>query len=148
MALFSSMYPVSRSMPHSLLTTHRPPSFLASTHYTNYNPWLFAINLTALVFALLPKFPQVRQVSLLLYKYNLSYFSFPLYFFSSLSHSIASSPARSLHGQRPFRRCYPRNPKLSSLPVNDSREWKRYSSGNHHRSAFPVISSRSEFLHS
>lgn len=43
--------------------THCPPSFLASTHYTNYNPWLFAINLTALVFALLPKFPQVRQVS-------------------------------------------------------------------------------------
>jgi len=31
--------------------------FLASTHYTHYNPWLFAINLTALIFALLPKFP-------------------------------------------------------------------------------------------
>ncbi|KAM6496129.1 ORMDL family domain containing protein [Amanita muscaria] len=34
-------------------------SFLASTHYTNYNPWLFAINLSALVFVLVPKLPQV-----------------------------------------------------------------------------------------
>ncbi|KAF9037809.1 Orm1 type endoplasmic reticulum protein [Hymenopellis radicata] len=33
--------------------------FLASTHYTNYNPWLFAINLSALVFVLIPKSPQV-----------------------------------------------------------------------------------------
>ncbi|KAF9266286.1 Orm1 type endoplasmic reticulum protein [Marasmius fiardii PR-910] len=32
--------------------------FLASTHYTNYNPWLFAINLTALIFVLIPKLPQ------------------------------------------------------------------------------------------
>ncbi|KAK1223309.1 sphingolipid homeostasis protein orm1 [Marasmius sp. AFHP31] len=32
--------------------------FLASTHYTNYNPWLFAINITALIFVLLPKLPQ------------------------------------------------------------------------------------------
>ncbi|KAL0580746.1 sphingolipid homeostasis protein orm1 [Marasmius crinis-equi] len=32
--------------------------FLASTHYTNYNPWLFAVNLTALLFALVPKLPQ------------------------------------------------------------------------------------------
>ena len=37
-------------------------SFLASTHYTNYDPWLFAINLTALiVLAIIPKLPQVRQ---------------------------------------------------------------------------------------
>lgn len=35
--------------------------FLASTHYTNYNPWLFAINLSALVFVLIPKLPQVRH---------------------------------------------------------------------------------------
>lgn len=36
-------------------------SFLASTHYTNYNPWLFAVNLTALiVVAIIPKLPQVR----------------------------------------------------------------------------------------
>ena len=34
-------------------------SFLASTHYTNYNPWLFAINLSALIFVLIPKLPQV-----------------------------------------------------------------------------------------
>jgi len=31
--------------------------FLASTHYTHYNPWAFAINLTALVYVLLPKLP-------------------------------------------------------------------------------------------
>jgi len=31
--------------------------FLLSTHYTNYNPWLFAINLSALVFVLVPKLP-------------------------------------------------------------------------------------------
>ena len=35
-------------------------SFLLSTHYTHYNPWLFAVNLTALVFVLLPKLPMVR----------------------------------------------------------------------------------------
>ncbi|KAJ7044807.1 ORMDL family-domain-containing protein [Mycena alexandri] len=33
--------------------------FLVSTHYTNYNPWLFAVNITALVFVLIPKLPQV-----------------------------------------------------------------------------------------
>ncbi|KAH9989131.1 ORMDL family-domain-containing protein [Russula vinacea] len=31
--------------------------FLLSTHYTNYNPWLFAINLSALIFVLVPKLP-------------------------------------------------------------------------------------------
>ncbi|GLB34143.1 putative ORMDL family protein [Lyophyllum shimeji] len=35
--------------------------FLASTHYTNYNPWLFAINLTALIFVLIPKLPQLHR---------------------------------------------------------------------------------------
>ncbi|KAF9534122.1 Orm1 type endoplasmic reticulum protein [Crepidotus variabilis] len=35
--------------------------FLASTHYTNYNPWLFAINLTALVVVLIPKLPQLHR---------------------------------------------------------------------------------------
>ncbi|THH33536.1 hypothetical protein EUX98_g699 [Antrodiella citrinella] len=35
--------------------------FLASTHYTRYNPWLFAINLTALIFVLLPKLPQFHR---------------------------------------------------------------------------------------
>ncbi|KAI0287096.1 Orm1 type endoplasmic reticulum protein, partial [Russula brevipes] len=33
--------------------------FLLSTHYTNYNPWLFAINLSALMFTLVPKLPMV-----------------------------------------------------------------------------------------
>ncbi|ETW83630.1 hypothetical protein HETIRDRAFT_242658, partial [Heterobasidion irregulare TC 32-1] len=31
--------------------------FLMSTHYTNYDPWLFAINLSALILALIPKLP-------------------------------------------------------------------------------------------
>ncbi|TFL05736.1 Orm1 type endoplasmic reticulum protein [Pterulicium gracile] len=35
--------------------------FLASTHYTNYNPWLFAINVTALLFVLIPKLPQFHR---------------------------------------------------------------------------------------
>ncbi|KAF9006669.1 Orm1 type endoplasmic reticulum protein [Cyathus striatus] len=35
--------------------------FLASTHYTNYNPWLFAMNITALVFVLIPKLPQLHR---------------------------------------------------------------------------------------
>ncbi|KXN89432.1 hypothetical protein AN958_05594 [Leucoagaricus sp. SymC.cos] len=35
--------------------------FLASTHYTNYNPWLFAINLTVLIFVLIPKLPQFHR---------------------------------------------------------------------------------------
>jgi hypothetical protein len=38
-------------------------SFLLSTHYTNYNPWLFAINLSALIFVLVPKLPMVRFMS-------------------------------------------------------------------------------------
>jgi len=35
--------------------------FLASTHYTNYNPWLFAVNVTALVIVLIPKLPQLHR---------------------------------------------------------------------------------------
>ncbi|CAK5275293.1 unnamed protein product [Mycena citricolor] len=35
--------------------------FLASTHYTNYNPWLFAINVSALIFVLIPKLPQLHR---------------------------------------------------------------------------------------
>ncbi|ESK95100.1 protein orm1 [Moniliophthora roreri MCA 2997] len=35
--------------------------FLASTHYTNYNPWLFAVNITALIFVLIPKLPQFHR---------------------------------------------------------------------------------------
>ncbi|KAJ6616216.1 ORMDL family-domain-containing protein [Mycena sp. CBHHK59/15] len=39
--------------------------FLASTHYTNYNPWMFAVNISALVFVLIPKLPQVCPRSFL-----------------------------------------------------------------------------------
>jgi len=36
--------------------------FLVSTHYTNYNPWLFAVNLSALIlFAIIPKLPQLHR---------------------------------------------------------------------------------------
>ncbi|KAF8897861.1 Orm1 type endoplasmic reticulum protein [Infundibulicybe gibba] len=35
--------------------------FLASTHYTNYNPWVFAMNLSALIFVLIPKLPQLHR---------------------------------------------------------------------------------------
>ncbi|KAF7332460.1 Protein ORM1 [Mycena kentingensis (nom. inval.)] len=35
--------------------------FLASTHYTSYDPWPFAINITALVFVLIPKLPQAHR---------------------------------------------------------------------------------------
>ena len=37
--------------------------FLASTHYTNYNPWLFAVNVSVLIFVLIPKLPQVRSTN-------------------------------------------------------------------------------------
>ncbi|KAI0287609.1 Orm1 type endoplasmic reticulum protein [Russula brevipes] len=35
--------------------------FLLSTHYTNYNPWLFAVNLSALMFTLVPKLPMAHR---------------------------------------------------------------------------------------
>ncbi|GBE79859.1 Uncharacterized protein SCP_0210610 [Sparassis crispa] len=35
--------------------------FLASTHYTHYNPWFFAINLTGLILVLIPKLPQLHR---------------------------------------------------------------------------------------
>lgn len=35
--------------------------FLASTHYTNYNPWLFAINISSLILVLIPKLPQLHR---------------------------------------------------------------------------------------
>ncbi|KAN0140529.1 Orm1 type endoplasmic reticulum protein [Lactarius tabidus] len=35
--------------------------FLLSTHYNNYNPWLFAINLSALLFVLVPKLPMAHR---------------------------------------------------------------------------------------
>jgi len=45
--------------------TSNPNRFLLSTHYTNYNPWLFAINLSALIFTLVPKLPIVRSASVI-----------------------------------------------------------------------------------
>ena len=35
---------------------------LTSTHYTNDNFWLFAVNVSALIFVLIPKLPQVRFI--------------------------------------------------------------------------------------
>jgi len=35
--------------------------FLASTHYTHYNPWLFAVNIAALIFVLIPKLPMAHR---------------------------------------------------------------------------------------
>ncbi|THH05179.1 hypothetical protein EW146_g7313 [Bondarzewia mesenterica] len=35
--------------------------FLMSTHYTNYNPWLFAINLSTLILVLIPKLPMAHR---------------------------------------------------------------------------------------
>jgi len=35
--------------------------FLASTHYTHYNPLLFAVNFSALLLVLLPKLPQFHR---------------------------------------------------------------------------------------
>jgi hypothetical protein len=64
--LFSVPVGLYVSPPCSLPThTHATQNrFLLSTHYTNYNPWLFAINLSALIFVLVPKLPIVRSPSL------------------------------------------------------------------------------------
>src|ERR1700733_5733850 len=63
--------------------------FLASTHYTNYNPWLFAVNLTALILlAIIPKLPKVR------YTYFIIVFSF------STDPPSAASPTGPFHGRR------------------------------------------------
>jgi len=35
--------------------------FLVSTHFTNYNPWMFAINFTSLVLVLIPKLPMLHR---------------------------------------------------------------------------------------
>jgi len=35
--------------------------FLVSTHFTNYNPWMFAINFTSLVLVLIPKLPILHR---------------------------------------------------------------------------------------
>jgi len=35
--------------------------FLVSTHFTNYNPWMFAVNFTSLVLVLIPKLPMLHR---------------------------------------------------------------------------------------
>jgi len=35
--------------------------FLVSTHFTNYDPWLFAVNFTALLVVLVPKLPSLHR---------------------------------------------------------------------------------------
>lgn len=68
-------YCSSHACDASYLTHSTHTSFLASTHYTNYNPWLFAINLTALiVLAIIPKLPQVRRLR----RYHLTFHLIPL----------------------------------------------------------------------
>lgn len=42
-----------------------PRRFLLSTHYTHYNPWVFAVNFTALILSLFPKLPIVRVLCLM-----------------------------------------------------------------------------------
>jgi hypothetical protein len=56
--------PFPRSIPSDTHATQNSNRFLLSTHYTNYNPWLFAINISALIFALVPKLPMVRSMSI------------------------------------------------------------------------------------
>ena len=36
--------------------------FLVSTHYTRYNPWLFSLNFSALLFVLFPKLPILHRL--------------------------------------------------------------------------------------
>jgi len=35
--------------------------FLFSTHFTNYDPWMFAVNFTSLVLVLIPKLPMLHR---------------------------------------------------------------------------------------
>lgn len=44
---------------YRLVSTKASARFLLSTHYTDYNPSVFAINFTALMFSLFPKLPIV-----------------------------------------------------------------------------------------
>ncbi|KLO19895.1 Orm1 type endoplasmic reticulum protein [Schizopora paradoxa] len=52
--------------------------FLASTHYTHYNPIPFAINLTALIFVLLPKLPMFHRQRLRFLSDDASGYSTPV----------------------------------------------------------------------
>jgi hypothetical protein len=47
-------------MPHGSIS--HTPSFLISTHYSRYNPAVFALNFLALVIVLIPKLPMVRSL--------------------------------------------------------------------------------------
>lgn len=41
--------------------------FLLSTHYSHYNPWLFTLNMTALLFVLFPKLPMLHRLRFLVF---------------------------------------------------------------------------------
>jgi hypothetical protein len=58
--------------------------FLISTHYTNYNPVLFAINIIALAFAIVPKLPILHRLR-----------------FQFLQPAIGDTPAVSPKNSRP-----------------------------------------------
>ncbi|KAF8165626.1 ORMDL family-domain-containing protein [Crassisporium funariophilum] len=64
--------------------------FLASTHYTNYNPWLFAVNLSALIFVIIPKLPQLHRQRVRFLADNASGMATPLT--PSFPNSGASTP--------------------------------------------------------
>ena len=86
------------------MSSQRCDRFLASTHYTHYDPWLFAINITALIFVLIPKLPVVSIQSL----------TCP-HTFRETSHSVPSVP-RTLHGVRgPIHDRHSRHTQLSTL---------------------------------
>lgn len=51
------------SLPIGLYVAAHLPRFLLSTHYSHYNPWLFWLNLGALLLVLFPKLPIVRGMT-------------------------------------------------------------------------------------
>lgn len=105
-----------------LIQVHR---FLASTHYTNYNPWLFAINISALVFVLIPKLPQVRI--------------HPLCLSISVNLNVYTAPSSTgpIFSRRRIRNEYPRYSQLPSI-----RTWNpgagKARPCRYHRGTFPI----------
>jgi hypothetical protein len=95
-------YPFSHSILSDTHATENSNSFLLSTHYTNYNPWLFAINISALIFALVPKLPMVRSMS----------FSGH----SSYDGTLTSLNFRQAHRQR--LRILPHDPSTPATPIS------------------------------
>ena len=62
------------------VTNTHTSSFLLSTHYTHYDPWLFAMNLTALIALLVPRLPQV--------------------IIAGVKRNVSTDPSHQLHRQR------------------------------------------------